>query len=167
MCFTSTLALISTSISGGAVRRSCGRTCGRWCPWAHAESSSVWTDGNHLYAAGYLTRWHYVASVQDPAAVLWWRPISSPLPGDFNDNGAVDATALLKWQGDFGVNGESDADGDGDSDGADFLIWQEQYGIDPAAVSTSPAIPEPATVVLLALAAGICVKRRRTIAFVS
>ena len=32
---------------------------------------------------------------------------------------------------------------------------------------TLVSIPEPATIVLLALAAGTCVKRRRTIAFVS
>ena len=37
-------------------------------------------------------------------------------PGDFNGNTFVNATDLSQWQGDYGLNGDSDADEDGDSD---------------------------------------------------
>ena len=40
-----------------------------------------------------------------------------PLPGDFDDDGDVDADDLAQWEGDFGLNGDADADFDGDSDG--------------------------------------------------
>ncbi|MBN1854503.1 MAG: DNRLRE domain-containing protein, partial [Pirellulales bacterium] len=53
--------------------------------------------------------------------------------GDFNRDGNVDGQDLAQWDGDFGVNGESDSDGDGDSDGNDFLAWQRNFG------STSPS----------------------------
>lgn len=56
---------------------------GGWSPWSPSECSSLWTDGIRLYASGYVTRWHYVGSVQYTNAVLWWRPLCA-LPGDMN-----------------------------------------------------------------------------------
>ena len=51
------------------------------------------------------------------------------LAADFDGSGgAVDATDLAAWTGDYAVNGDSDADNDGDSDGSDFLTWQVQNG---------------------------------------
>ncbi len=64
-----------------------------------------------------------------------------PLPGDFNDDGMVDGDDLAQWQGDFGVNGESDADADGDSDGADFLVWQQYVGASNLGATATP-VPE-------------------------
>ncbi|MDZ4657506.1 MAG: sulfatase-like hydrolase/transferase [Bythopirellula sp.] len=46
---------------------------------------------------------------------------------DFNDDGFVTDNDLVSWQGSFGINDGGDADGDGDTDGRDFLIWQRQY----------------------------------------
>ncbi|MBA3480890.1 MAG: hypothetical protein H0T51_03650 [Pirellulales bacterium] len=61
--------------------------------------------------------------------------------------------------GDFGVNGLSDADDDGDSDGADFLAWQRQLGSVPA-VPAGAAVPEPqGRVLLLAAALAACFHR--------
>ena len=51
----------------------------------------------------------------------------------------------------LGVEKE-DADNDADSDGADFLTWQQQLG-STTATAAQTAIPEPASAVLLALAA--------------
>ena len=72
---------------------------------------------------------------------------SSGQPGDFTGNGIVDAMDLQQWQGDFGLNDESDADGDDDSDGADFLIWQQNLGA-PGQTAAAAAVPEPAASLL-------------------
>ena len=62
---------------------------------------------------------------------------------DFNSDGFVNETDLTQWQGDFGINGDSDADGDLDSDGADFLAWQRAF--DGAGVTASFVVPEPSS----------------------
>ena len=49
-------------------------------------------------------------------------------PGDFNSDGQIDDDDLTQWQGDFGINGNSDADGDGLTTGFDFLSWQRNFG---------------------------------------
>lgn len=81
---------------------------------------------------------------------------------DFTEDGVVDAADLAEWQGDFGLNSNSDADEDGDSDGADFLVWQRQYeGTPQLAANTSP-VPEPNTALLLLTAfASVVVCRMR------
>jgi hypothetical protein len=71
--------------------------------------------------------------------------------GDFNQDGRVDQFDLIQWQGDFGLNGESDADHDGDSDGRDFLIWQRNYGIGALETLSAHTVPEPASVLLLGM----------------
>jgi hypothetical protein len=68
---------------------------------------------------------------------------------DFNNDGAVDAEDLVEWRGDFGMNDRSDADGDGDSDGADFLAWQRQLN----ASASGPfftSVPETRSWIILA-----------------
>ena len=93
-------------------------------------------------------------------------------PGDFDGDGDVDGADLAQWEGDYGVNGESDADSDGDSDGQDFLEWQRNAGrgvwrLDnvvlelfsvgagtAGALSTVATVPEPCGFVLL-LAGGL------------
>jgi autotransporter-associated beta strand protein len=71
----------------------------------------------------------------------------APLPGDFNHDQVVDSGDLAQWQGDFGQSGGSDADSD--SDGADFLTWQSQFGSGVVALASAQAVPEPSSVVLL------------------
>jgi hypothetical protein len=64
------------------------------------------------------------------------------IPGDFDSNQVVNSADLAQWRGDFGINNESDADNDGDSDGNDFLIWQRNLGLS-GATSSLAAVPEP------------------------
>ncbi|HEX6963623.1 MAG TPA: autotransporter-associated beta strand repeat-containing protein [Lacipirellula sp.] len=76
---------------------------------------------------------------------------ATPIPGDFDGNGVVDAADLAQWRGDFGGAG-SDADADGDSDGADFLVWQRNLGAGTPPIQVSAAaVPEPASAALLTL----------------
>jgi len=79
--------------------------------------------------------------------------IASFLEADFNEDGNVDALDLAQWQGDYGLNDDSDANGDGMSDGTDFLVWQQQHG-QSSLVVASQAVPEPSGLCLLAL--GVC-----------
>lgn len=78
---------------------------------------------------------------------------------DFNDDNFVDATDLQLWKGAFGTGPGGDANGDGVSDGADFLLWQQQFS--PAVVVT--AIPEPAAISIGGIAFVCCgaIARRR------
>ena len=69
-------------------------------------------------------------------------------PADFDHDGDVDGDDLVQWQGDFGLNGESDSDSDGDSDGADFLAWQQQLGSVPATAAAN-AVPEPCALLVM------------------
>lgn len=80
------------------------------------------------------------------------RVLPSPLPGDFDGDAFVGALDLTQWQGDYALNDQSDADGDGDSAGDDFLRWQQFFGFGTAAPA-STAVPEPTTFALLSLAA--------------
>ena len=73
---------------------------------------------------------------------------------DFNRDGIVDSGDLAGWASGFGDGDAHDANGDGSSDGADFLIWQQQQGTSSflgAAQPAAAAVPEP-TGGLLAIA---------------
>lgn len=61
-------------------------------------------------------------------------------PADFDLDGVVDALDLAKWEEDYGLSGSSDADGDADSDGADFLSWQRS--LNDTAVASSSLLSE-------------------------
>jgi hypothetical protein len=113
-----------------------------WTSLAYASGISA--DGRTIVGGGVRN-----GNSEAFAAVI---PIAPDLPGDFNVDGNVDAADLAQWQGDFGLNGDSDADNDGDSDGADFLAWQQQFGRGPAVAPAADVVPEPATILLFALA---------------
>src|SRR5690606_5052201 len=66
------------------------------------------------------------------------------LSADFNMSGAVTADDLAVWAGAIGPSAAADADFDFDSDGADFLVWQRQFGNGPLA----SAVPEMETSLL-------------------
>jgi hypothetical protein len=66
-------------------------------------------------------------------------------PGDFDNDGQADDVDLSRWKTGFGATRMADADGDRDSDGADFLVWQRSTGGGNFAAA---AIPEPAGMVL-------------------
>jgi len=46
---------------------------------------------------------------------------------DFNNDGVINGDDMMEWHASFGVDAGGDADGDGDTDGMDFLIWQASF----------------------------------------
>jgi hypothetical protein len=87
------------------------------------------------------------------------------LGSDFNEDGQVGSGDLPKWETGYGIfsgaqHTDGDGDQDGDVDGEDFLLWQRQTtgGGNLAAVQ---AVPEPVSLVLLALGAVASWRRRR------
>lgn len=71
--------------------------------------------------------------------------VSPLLPGDYNDDGYVDAADYTVWRDGFGNRvapwSGSDGDGNGVINGADLAVWREAYG-STRAVDSSP-VPEP------------------------
>jgi endonuclease/exonuclease/phosphatase family metal-dependent hydrolase len=70
---------------------------------------------------------------------------------DFNFSRTVDATDLAAWQNNYGLasgatRAQGDASGDGQVNGRDLLIWQQQA---TAEVPALAAVPEPRSIFLI------------------
>jgi hypothetical protein len=97
------------------------------------------------------------------------------LPGDYNDDGVVDAADYTVWRNNLGTNFNLNGNGDetgpsmGVVDAADYLWWKTNYGnTAPGAGGGSlgaTAVPEPGTGVLfgICLALAACGWRRRAV----
>jgi hypothetical protein len=87
------------------------------------------------------------------------------LPGDYNDDGTVDAADFTVWRETVGSQTNLAADGDrsGTVDSADFDVWKLHFGESlNAGAGGASVVPEPATVFLTAIAmASIALLRRR------
>jgi hypothetical protein len=92
--------------------------------------------------------------VLDPADFLF--AVDQPaIDANFDSSPAVDGNDFLIWQrnvGGTGGNGQGDADGNGQINSADYQAWRTQYGM-PMAEGATAAVPEPATMSLVLLAA--------------
>ncbi|WP_218932301.1 glycoside hydrolase family 25 protein [Adhaeretor mobilis] len=108
----------------------------QWEAWVNEEGiitgPTVTIDSIQFSGSGQAT--FYLDSVaHDPLGSL------GPLAGDFDLDGDIDGDDLHEWQAAYG---------DGNGDGLDFLIWQQQAGSSSENASTA-AIPEPAALLLL------------------
>jgi hypothetical protein len=76
------------------------------------------------------------------------------LPGDFDNNNIVNADDLTVWRTAVAnITAAGDTNGDGRSNGQDFLIWQRNLGATyTPAVAATAAVPEPASIVAAAVA---------------
>ncbi|MCA9184487.1 MAG: hypothetical protein R3E01_03385 [Pirellulaceae bacterium] len=80
--------------------------------------------------------------------------LSSPLPGDYNGNGIVDAADYTIWKDSFGSASDLAADGNGDGvvDAADYTVWKDNFGL-AGGMTFSIAVPESSCLTLMSLAA--------------
>jgi hypothetical protein len=84
------------------------------------------------------------------------------LPGDFNDDGIVDAGDYQVWRAQFGQAGQSltaDGNRDGIVDAADYVVWRKGFN-SALGANASGIVPEPATIVLGVLAASVVLTLR-------
>jgi hypothetical protein len=124
---------------------------------------------SHNYADGqaFRSRRSLNGAIRDIAMAFTISSGTTPVAGDFTENGTVDSADLERWKTGFptatsATHGNGDADADGDVDGADFIVWQQQVGTAPLVA----AVPEPAagTLVVVALLAGVAASRKRPLA---
>lgn len=89
------------------------------------------------------------------------------IPGDYNNDGVVDAGDYVLWRDTLGSTTMLAADGDGSGvvDGADYDEWVENYGTTSGApVDGAAAAPEPGALILFAGALpALAMGRRRKV----
>jgi hypothetical protein len=89
------------------------------------------------------------------------------LPGDFNNDGLVDAADYTVWRDNFGSsfdlggNGDETGDSAGVVDEADFALWKANFGATAAAATSAQAVPEPSSVLIAVLGVVMACPRRR------
>ena len=79
---------------------------------------------------------------------------STPIAGDFNNDGVVNNADLAVWKSGFTA---------GTMTGADYLTWQKNFGATSATASIS-AVPEPASACIAAVALFAVGRLRRRVA---
>lgn len=86
------------------------------------------------------------------AQVSQFRQLTLQPSADFNGDWLVNQGDLSAWAAAFDSSSAlADANGDGVTDGADFLVWQRQAALDPAPLTSGQAVvPEPSAASLLA-----------------
>ncbi|MEN1680580.1 MAG: hypothetical protein AAGJ46_13405 [Planctomycetota bacterium] len=91
--------------------------------------------------------------------------VNQVLPGDYDDNGVVEAADYELWRSGFSSPvepfTENDGNGDGLVDAADFTVWRDNLGLTSAEPTGATETPEPSAVALVVLAAASASSRRR------
>ena len=89
------------------------------------------------------------------------------LPGDYNQDGTVDAADYTVWRSSLGANvpigNGADGNRDGKVDQLDYAIWKSNFGavgISGNGSGSSSAVPEPTSLVLVCLALAAASFRR-------
>src|SRR5262245_6366734 len=119
-------------------------------------TNTVWTD-NTLATREFTN----MAGAMSPVAI---GEVLVGLPGDYNRNGTVDAADYVVWRDTVGLPGPGQP-ADGNNDGLvnddDYNFWRAHFGQTAGSGSSAGgAVPEPATWLLILMAAAGGIVRR-------
>ena len=137
------------------------------CPYTVKKNSTMsdanfLTKKNIILESGHRRRSSTVIRMARPTFpqfmdvdyVRVWQK-QSGLPGDYNHDNTVDASDYTIWRDTYGQSGiglPADGSGNGSVGDSDFNVWAANYGVGLGAGSGSAAsVPEPATLVMLAM----------------
>ncbi len=100
------------------------------------------------------------------ADIGWEVTLPEPIPGDYNRNGIVDAADYTIWRNTLGSTTDLRANGNNTGasankiDQADYAFWKSRFGNVSGSGSGALSVPEPATAMLLLIAAALLCWRR-------
>jgi uncharacterized protein (TIGR03790 family) len=99
--------------------------------------------------------------------LMWQRQYQeydyATLTADFEVDALINGDDLEVWQSGYSKNRGGDADGDGDTDGRDFLIWQRQaMAQTPNTASINVTVPEPGYALMLLSLLPVVLWREKT-----
>ncbi len=83
--------------------------------------------------------------------ILPWNQLAPALPGDYNDDGTVDAADFTVWRDSFGQTGTglaADGNGNGKIDDGDYAVWKLYFGETSLSGVGGAQVPEPSAIVL-------------------
>jgi hypothetical protein len=131
-----------------------------------ANAASITNQGDYTVTPGTST-W-----INNAGTTVTLVTPPTGLPGDFNDDGVVDAADYVFWRKHLGTNNTLNENGDetgasaGVVDDADLNLWRANFGDTPGSGSGSggaTAVPEPVSTMLLIVAAAMMgtLRRRR------
>ena len=111
------------------------------------------TDGRGSFVVNYGA-----GSAFDPTQIILSAFEAIDLPGDYNKDGTVNAADYTVWRNTLGstTNLAADGSGNGTVDTADYNFWHARFGQTSgggAVSSSTAAVPEPASIALIVLAA--------------
>jgi hypothetical protein len=119
------------------------------------------------FASGYLS--FTLAPLSGRYILLAEGPLT--LPGDYNEDEIVDAADYTVWRDHLGSGTSLPNDDTAGVEQDDYRRWKANFGESAGAGSSAfdnVAVPEPATLLpLLLAAAGVCLRRRRSASRVS
>jgi hypothetical protein len=117
-----------------------------WSDIAVGMASRELTDGS-WDSWTFSPTFNFASFAENPAAA------PGPfLPGDFNQDGSVDAADYGLWRNQFGATSDSAADGNGNGtvDAADYVIWRKAFiaTAQSASLNRAANVPEPTSALL-------------------
>jgi hypothetical protein len=112
-----------------------------WLEFVLATNVAEGNPGYSLPVTFYLDSWRFTT------------PGAEGVPGDYNDNGTVDAGDYVAWR--KGGTLSNEVDEPGTLNAADYTEWRARFGNPEIAGFGSSAVPEPAACSLLAITLGI------------